>query len=255
MKEVLATKTDTNGIVTFTLNRPKYHNALSTEIISSLLSELQKIRQSSSARVLILSATGSSFCSGGDLRQLLEFNDQYSSQLAMLMQELYLCPIPTIARVHASAFGGGVGLISCCDFAIATPDCCLALTELKLGLIPATISPYLIAAIGPRQAKQLLLCAEKITAGRAFQLGLLYKIVSADSLDKEVKKLCDSLLYAGPQAIQQSKKLVNHVIDFEQIQKINTAKWLAEVQNSDEAKEGITAFFEKRNPKWVPLKD
>lgn len=255
MTQVLTTKTDSNGIVTFTLNRPQYHNALNTDLISSLLNELKKIKQNSSTRVLILSASGNTFCSGGDLKQLLESNGEYSSMLAMLMQELYLCPIPTIARVHASAFGGGVGLICCCDYAIATPDCCLALTELKLGLIPATISPYLIAAIGPRQVKQLILCAEKITAGRAFQLGLLSKIVAAENLDKEMQKLCHSLLYAGPQAIKQCKNLVNHVIDFEQLQKIDTAKWLAEVQHTDEAKEGISAFFEKRKPNWAPSKD
>ena len=175
--------------------------------------------------------------------------------LAMLMQELYLCPIPTIARVHASAFGGGVGLICCCDYAIATPDCCLALTELKLGLIPATISPYLIAAIGPRHVKQLILCAENISAARAFQLGLLSKVVAAENLDKEIQKLYHLLLYASPQAIKQSKSLVNYIIDFEQIQKIDTANWLAEVQHTDEAKEGITAFFEKRKPNWAPSKD
>ena len=255
MSNFITTKTDSDGVITVTLNRPQNHNALSTELISSLHEELQKIKHSSSARVLILSATGSSFCSGGDLKQLLESNDQYSSQLEILMQELYLCPIPTVARVHASAFGGGVGLICCCDFAIATPDCCLALTELKLGLTPATISPYLIAAIGPRHAKQLFLCAEKITSGRAYQLGLLSKIVSVDNLDKEVKMLCNSLLYAGPQAIQKCKKLVNDMINFEQVLKIDTAKLLAEVQHSDEAKEGITAFFEKRNPNWAPFKE
>ena len=255
MSNVITTNTDTNGVITVTLNRPQYHNALNTELISSLHSELIKIKQSSTARVLILSAMGSTYCSGGDLKQLLELNDEYSSQLELLMKELYLCHIPTVARVHASAFGGGVGLICCCDYAIATPDCCLALTELKLGLIPATISPYLIAAIGPRHAKQLFLCAEKISSGRAFQLGLFSKIVSLDSLDQEVNELCKSLLYAGPQAIKQSKKLINHIINFEQLNKIDTAKWLANVQHSDEAKEGITAFFEKRNPNWVSFKD
>ena len=255
MSKILVTKTDTNGVVTITLNRPQFHNALSTDLIFSIQEALQKIKHSSSARILIISATGGTFCSGGDLKQFLELNNQYSSQLELLMQELYLCPIPTIARVHASAYGGGVGLICCCDFAIATSNCCIALTELKLGLIPAIICPYLIAAIGPRQAKQLFLYGEKITSGRAYQLGLFSKIVSVDSLDFEVDDLCKSLLNAGPQAISQLKKLTNHIIDFENIQKINTAKWLAEVQHSKEAKEGITAFFEKRDPNWVPAKD
>ena len=255
MSNVINTKTDTNGVSTITLNRPQYHNALSTELLTSLLGELQKVKQSSSTRVLIISAAGSTFCSGGDLKQLTISNSQYSLQLENLMQELYLCPIPTVARVHSSAFGGGVGLICCCDFAIATPESCLALTELKLGLIPATISPYLIAAIGPRQAKQLFLCAEKITSGRAYQLGLLTKIVSKENLDFEINALCKSLLHSGPQAISKSKKLINEIINFEKIQKIDTAKWLKEVQQEDEAKEGITAFFEKRKPNWVPFKD
>ena len=255
MSNVISTKSDNNGVITITLNRPEYHNALNIELISSLHEELQKIKLSSSSQSLILSATGTTFCSGGDLKQLLEANNQYSSKLELLMQELYLCPIPTIARVHASAFGGGVGLICCCDYAIATPDSCLALTELKLGLIPATISPYIIAAIGPRQAKQLFLSSEKVTSGRAYQLGLFNKITSEENLDIEIKELCNSLLNAGPQAVSQCKKLVNHVIDFEQIQKIDTAKWLSEIQHTEEAKEGITAFFEKRKPNWVPSKD
>ena len=255
MTEILTIKTDTTGIVNVTLNRPDYHNSLNTELITSLLDELQKIKHSPSARIFILSASGTTFCSGGDLRELQELNEDYASKLAMLMQELYLCPIPTIARVHASAYGGGVGLITCCDYAIATPGTCLALTELKLGLIPATICPYLVAAIGPKQTKQLILCAEKITSGRAFQLGLLSKIVSADNLDHEMNRLCDSLLKAGPEAIKQSKKLVDSIINIDQIQNIDTAKWLTEVQQSDEAIEGIASFFEKRNPNWVPIKN
>ena len=251
MSNTITANTDKNGVITITLNRPEFHNSLSTDLISDLCKELQKIKKSSAARVLILAAAGKTFCSGGDLKQLMSSDNQYSLQLEQLMQELYLCPIPTIARVHASSYGGGVGLICSCDYAIATPDSCLALTELKLGLIPATICPYLVAAIGPRHAKQLVLNSEKITSGRAYQLGLFSKITSTEKLDSEITELCNSLLQAGPHAIKQIKKLVNQVIDFENLKKINTAKWLTKSQYSDEAQEGITAFFEKRNPSWV----
>ena len=251
MNQALKTAIDNQGIVTFTLNRPEKHNALSADLIALFLEALENIKRSSTPRILILSAAGDTFCSGGDLKQMIAADDLYSAQLGNLMRELYLADIPTIARIHAPVFGGGVGLITCCDFAIASKNSFLALTELKLGLVPATISPYLISAVGPRRAKQMILSGEKITAEQALQADLLSKVVDSSHLDAEINRLCANLLYAGPQALRRTKKLVNELIDFDRVKEVDTANLLTEIRKTDEAKDGINAFFEKRFPKWV----
>jgi methylglutaconyl-CoA hydratase len=249
------------GIAVITLNRPEVHNAFNETLIAELTAALRGLGADATVRAVVLVGAGASFCAGADLnwmKQMATFsraqNVADAKALAGMLMTLNRLPKPTIARVHGAALGGGVGLVACCDIAIGTPDAVFALSEARLGLIPATISPYVVEAIGVRAARRLFLTAERFTAAEAFRLGLLHELAAASELNKRIDAVLGLLVKAGPGAQAECKMLLravaHHPIDAELI--ADTAERIATVRSSAEGKEGIAAFLAKRSAAWVP---
>ncbi len=256
----LLTTIDELGRATLTLNRPEVHNAFDDVLIAAMTTALKKLAADPQVRLVCLTAAGKSFSAGADLgwmRRMADYspaeNLADSVALAELMQTLNNLPKPTLALVQGAAFGGGVGLVATCDMVLATPQASFCLSEVKLGLIPAVISPYVVAAIGPRAARRYCISAERFDAERALQLGLIHEIVPAEELAQEADRLTRLLLKNGPQAMAAAKQLVadvsNHPLDAELV--AETAKRIAATRASDEGREGLSAFLEKRIPGWV----
>ena len=250
-----------SGIAAITLNRPEVHNAFNETLIAELTAALRGLGADATVRAVVLVGAGASFCAGADLnwmKQMATFsraqNVADAKALADMLMTLNRLPKPTIARVHGAAFGGGVGLVACCDIAIGTPDAVFALSEARLGLIPATISPYVVEAIGVRAARRLFLTAERFTAAEAFRLGLLHELAAASELNERIDAVLGLLVKAGPEAQAECKTLLRAVahrgIDAELI--ADTAERIATVRSSAEGKEGIAAFLAKRSAAWVP---
>jgi methylglutaconyl-CoA hydratase len=250
-----------NAVAMVALARPDVHNAFNETLIAELTRALAGLDADDSVRAVILSGQGRSFCAGADLHWMKKMaayghaeNVADAMALAMLLAALAGMRKPTIARVHGAVFGGGVGLVAACDIAIAAQDATFSLSEAKLGLIPATISPYVIEAIGARQARRYFVTAERFTAAEAFRIGLLHDIVPYDELDARINELLGALLLAGPGAQAAAKALVRAVahqpIDARVI--ADTAERIAAARASAEGKEGVGAFLDKRAPAWVP---
>lgn len=246
---------DSRGVATVTLQRVEKHNAFDDVMIAELISVIEQVQSDDNARILVLRAAGNSFCAGADLnwmRRMADYdqaqNLEDAAQLARLMQSLNQLNKPSIALVQGASFGGGVGLVACCDIALATSNAMFCLSEVRLGLIPAVISPYVIAAIGERQARRYFLSAEKIDAGQALNLGLVHEVVAADLLDSRLETMIDDLLLGGPKAQQAAKALILSVSQSELIDA--TVASIASIRASDEGRVGLTAFLEKRSPKW-----
>ncbi len=248
---------DERGVVTLTLNRPELHNAFDERLIAELTARLDAVQGDESARVLVLASTGASFSAGADLNWMKrmaayapEDNRRDADALARLMQTLNFLPLPTIAAVQGPAFGGGVGLVAACDVAVAKPAVVFALTEVRLGLIPAVISPYVAPAIGERAARRYFLTGERFDAEEARRLGLVTEV--ADDLEGAVGRYVDHFLAGGPQAIAAAKKLIRRVARTPTNTAVidDTAARIAAIRAGDEAKEGIAAFLEKRKPSW-----
>jgi len=249
------------GVGIITLNRAERHNAFDDELIGDLTSVLQGMDSDSGVRVVVLSSTGSSFCAGADInwmRRAAEYSESENYRDAMaladLLRTLNELRKPTVARVQGPAYGGGVGLVAACDIAIATYDAHFALTEVKLGLIPAVISPYVIAAIGSRKARRYMLSAERFSASEAYRIGLLHEIVpDEEALDDAVGEIVDALLAGGPQAQAECKALIGAVaswpIDDDVVE--DTVRRIVAVRAADEGREGMSAFLEKRRPDWM----
>lgn len=256
----LLTTIDELGRATLTLNRPEVHNAFDDLLIAEMITALKTLAADPQVRLVCLAATGKSFSAGADLgwmRRMADYtpaeNLADSMALAELMDTLNSLPKPTIALVQGAAFGGGVGLVATCDLVLATPKASFCLSEVKLGLIPAVISPYVVAAIGTRAARRYCISAERFDAERAQQLGLVHEIVPADELAQEADRLTRLLLKNGPQSMAAAKQLVsyvsNHPLNSELI--AETARRIADTRASDEGREGLSAFLEKRNPEWI----
>ena len=260
--DTIRVQTDERGVALLTLNRPDVHNAFDDVLIRAMTQALRELVSDDSVRIIVLSGAGESFSAGADLNWMRRMaqasedeNHRDSLELAALMRALNYLPKPVIARVNGSAFGGGVGLIACCDVAIASRTAKLGLTEARLGLVPAVISPYVIEAIGANHARRLFQTAEVLDADAARDIGLLHHVVDADDLDTAVERQIDLLLAAGPQAVAAAKALVFAVIGGrnENTQKQideATARLIARLRVSPEGQEGITAFLEKRQPSW-----
>ena len=246
------------GIIT--LNNPDKHNAFDDVLIADLTHALNLMEHSAPVRVVILAATGKSFSAGADLNWMKRIaaysqaeNLRDAMALGTLMQTLHGLTKPTIARVQGAAYGGGVGLIACCDIGIGTDQAAFSLSEVKLGLIPAVISPYVIAAIGERAAHRYFLTAEKFDAAAAYRLGLLHELAESEAaMDETIAQLCTALLNAGPHAQAEAKSLIaavaRHPINGALV--AETAQRIARVRASIEGKEGLAAFLEKRPPAW-----
>jgi methylglutaconyl-CoA hydratase len=248
-------------IAIITLNRPEKHNAFDDALIADLTQHLNAVDQLDQVRVVVLSASGKSFSAGADLNWMKRMasyteaeNAHDAMALAELMKTLYGLSKPTIARVQGPAYGGGVGLVACCDIAVGTHDAAFSLSEVKLGLIPAVISPYVIAAIGPRAAHRYFLTAERFDAGEAYRLGLLSELVNNDDeLDVKIEEIIRSILAAGPDAIHEAKQLIDAVTNQPITNTLiaDTASRIARVRVSAEGQEGLRAFLEKRKPAWT----
>jgi len=256
---VLETRDD-RGVVTLTLHRPELHNAFDDALIVELRGMLEHLATDETCRVVLLAAEGKSFSAGADLGWMKRMaaagkaaNEADARELAHLMRALDELPKPTIARVQGAAFGGGVGLVACCDIAIASRGALFALSEVRLGIIPSVISPYVVGAIGQRAARRLFLTGERVTADDALRIGLVHEVVETDELDAAVERTVASLIAGGPKAQSEAKALVQAVsgraIDDLLIEE--TAKRIASIRASEEGREGIEAFLERRKPSWL----
>ena len=243
------------------LARPKVHNAFDETLIAELTAAVRAAADAPEVRVIVILGTGASFCAGADLAWMKRMagyghdeNLADAKALADMLSTIANCPKPTVACVNGPAYGGGVGLIACCDVAFGASDATFALSEVKLGLIPATISPYVVAAIGARQAQRYFVTGERFTAAEAYRIGLLHDITPPGELDGRVNELLGALLLAGPQAQREAKRLVrdvaNRPIDAPLI--AETAERIARIRASDEGRAGIAAFLAKRAAPWVP---
>lgn len=241
------------------LNRPELHNAFDAGLIASLDDALESLGADAAVRVVVLEGAGASFSAGADLNWMRGMasaseaaNREDALALARLMRTLDELPKPTIARVHGAAFGGGVGLVACCDIAIGAPEARFGLTESKLGLLPAVISPYVIAAIGARQARRWFATAEIFEAAEALRIGLLHQVVANDQLDAAVQRQVDLLMKTGPVASATAKALVRRVAMAGEPAAIDDANvdLIARLRVSPEGQEGISAFLDKRKPGW-----
>lgn len=254
------TTIDDRGVATITLNRPDKHNAFDDRVIADLTAAFQAVSEDRSVRVMVLAAQGKSFSAGADLGWMQRMthysydeNLRDANALANMLKSLNSLPVPTIARVQGAAFGGAVGLVSCCDMAVGTARASFSLSEVKIGLVPATISPYVIGAVGARAARRYFLTAERFDAQTALHLGLLSEVVEEKDLDSAIEKLIVALRGNGPQAITMAKQLVYDVahrpVDDALIQQ--TSELIAQVRVSAEGQEGLSAFLEKRQAGWI----
>lgn len=259
MSELIQLSSRDDGPVTLMLDRADVHNAFNAELIAGLTETFVRLA-ASPPRALVLTGAGRSFSAGADLgwmRAMAEAskgdNRDDAKRLAAMFRALDQLPCPTIAKVNGAAFGGGVGLISCCDIAVAADHARFGLTEVRLGLIPATIAPFVIARIGAGNARRYMLTGERFDAERACAIGLLHETCPADALDDHVDRLLNELLACGPNAVTECKRLIREVGAFSEGQEAldaRTAEWIARLRVSDEGQAGLRAFLEKRRPEW-----
>lgn len=251
-----------DALARITLNRPQVHNAFDDALVGSLQSALEKIASDIGVRAVVLTGAGKSFSAGADLRWMRSMaqaseaeNCSDSLRFAALMRTLNFFPKPVIARVNGAAYGGGVGLIACCDIAIGIEGAKFSLSEVKLGLVPAVISPYVIAAIGARQARRLFISGEVFDAAHAARIGLLHEVVPAAELDAAVDRTLHFLAKGGPVAQREAKQLTLHMsgMSGERAERIDAenAELIARLRVSAEGQQGLTAFLDKRAPEWI----
>ena len=240
------------------LDRPDVRNAFNAVMIGELRRALRTLAGEPDVRVIVLSGRGSSFCAGADLswmRDAARFsrgeNEREALDLADCLYDLYTVAKPTIARVNGPAIGGGIGFVSACDIAVATTEVRFGLSEVKIGLVPAAISPYVLRRIGESRARQYVLTGERFDARRAEEIGLVNIAVGPEELDPKVDEIIASLLSSGPEAIAKAKELLSRVpgMDLSEAKRY-TAEMIAGLRVSAEAQEGMAAFLEKRRPKW-----
>ena len=258
MTNTIKVEVDARGIVSLVLNRPEKRNALSAEMIAELSEFAARAREERDWRAIILSGAGEVFCAGGDLewmRQQMNADRQTrmveARKLATMLNLLNSLPLPLIGGIHGSAFGGGVGMASVCDVAFATPECLFGLTETRLGIIPATIGPYVIARMGEGRARRIFMSARRFDSAEAVDLGLVSQVVERSALMKAATQEAERYLATAPGAVASAKALARSLsrsLDPERIEESITA--LADIWEQPEAQEGIAAFFEKRKPAW-----
>lgn len=258
------TLTVTNAVATLTLARTEVHNAFDETLIARLAAHFATLDADPAVRVLVLAGSGKSFCAGADLawmRRMAAFghdeNVADANALAAMLHALHTLSKPTIARVHGAAFGGGVGLVAACDIAIGVDTAQFALSEARLGLIPATISPYVIEAIGARAAHRYFLTAERFGAAEAQRIGLLHDVVAPERIDARIAEIVVALLDAGPAAQRESKRLIERVAGrpIDAALRAATARHIADVRASAEGREGVAAFLERRRASWTGRQD
>jgi len=242
------------------LNRPEVHNAVNQIVVTELTELLQILDRASAVRAVVIKGAGSTFCAGADInwmQRVATFTKAESladsRRNAKMLATLASLSKPTIARVHGKAFGAGVGLVACCDIAIAVEEASFALSEVRLGLIPTTVGAYVVEAIGPRQARRFFMTGERIPAAEARRLGLVHEVVPLTELDARIDEILKNLLLAGPKAQAEAKKLIravaHHTVDARMISL--TANYTTAIRGTPEAREGFAAFLSKRPPAWI----
>ena len=259
VNEKVLCEVNEQGVATVTLNNPDKHNAFDDEIIKQLTNIFNDISQRDNISIMVLASNGKSFSAGADLGWMkrmagysYEDNLKDANALATMLKALNFLPQTTIAKIQGAAFGGAVGLASCCDIVIASTKASFCLSEVKLGLIPATISPYVVDAIGLKASRRYFQTAERFFADKAQQLGLVDELVQPDGLDNEVNAMIATLRANGTQARRQAKNLSQDVAfqTIDQALLTDTSERIAAIRVSDEGQEGLSAFFEKRSPNW-----
>lgn len=248
-----------NGVGTVVMDRPDRHNAFDEHVIAELTAGFAKLGADDSVRAVVLRGAGKSFSAGADLdwmRRMAAYDEAANladaKALAALMRTIDTLPKPTVALVHGAAYGGGVGLVACCDIAIATEAAAFSLSEVKLGLIPAVISPYVVRAIGARAARRYFLTAERFDAVEARRLGLVHELVGSDGLEEAARQVLATLRGNGPAAVRAAKDLVVAVAGKAPAEvEDDCARRIAATRAGDEGKEGVAAFLEKRKPSWL----
>jgi methylglutaconyl-CoA hydratase len=259
---MLRTTRDARGIVTLTLDRPEAKNALSAALVGELTAALGVLADDAAVRVIVLTGAGSAFCAGADIGEMRAAgaastaqNEADSLRFAKMLESLERQPQPTVAVVGGAAYGGALGLIAACDIALCSSNARFALSEVRLGLVPAMISPYVIRAIGQREARRWFLTGETMDAATAMRIGLVHEAVDDSSLQGAAGRVVDALLAGGPSAQAEAKRLVHRVtgrssaVDESMI--TDTSRWIARVRAGAEAREGLTAFLERRKPGWI----
>ncbi|MEE4109816.1 MAG: enoyl-CoA hydratase/isomerase family protein [Halieaceae bacterium] len=259
-RQAVSCHIDERGIATVLLNRPDRHNAFDDVMIGQLREHFDTLSARADVRVVVLAAEGKSFSAGGDLawmRRMADYdyedNLNDARALAGMLLALKTLPQPTLARVQGSAFGGAVGLLCCCDIAIGVDTATFGLTEARVGLIPATIGPHVVEALGPRWARRLFLTAERFDATRARDMGLLHEVCAADELDTRTAALTGQLLANGPDALREAKALCADLVyaSVDEALLEDTSRRIAERRVAAEGQEGLKAFLEKRAPVWA----
>lgn len=245
---------------TVTLNRPEVRNAFNDEVVAELTSTFLGLGQRADVRCIVLTASGTAFCAGADLNWMKrmagytrEENLADAASLAEMLRVIFTCPKPTIARIQGDVYAGGTGLVAACDIAVAAEAANFCLSETRLGLIPATISPYVIRAMGARAAHRWFLTAERFSATEALRMGFIHECVPAQVLDAKVEEIAKALENAGPEAVKACKVLVHEVAGRDLTPELiaRTVAGIADIRASDEGREGVQSFLQKRKPSWL----
>ncbi len=245
---------------TITLTQPEVRNAFSDEVIAEITAAFLEVGARADVRAVVLAAEGPAFCAGANLnwmRRMADYtreeNMADAGKLAEMLRVIYECPRPTIARVQGDVYAGGMGLVACCDMAVAVETAGFCLSEVKIGLIPATISPYVIRAMGARAAHRYFLTAERFGAAEALRIGFVHEVVAAEQLDAKVDELAKALASASPHAVRACKQLVQDVAEREIDAGLiaATVEGIADIRASADGREGVQSFLNKRKPNWL----
>jgi methylglutaconyl-CoA hydratase len=245
---------------TVTLRRPEVRNAFNTRLVAELSQAFHDLGLRDGVRCIVLAAEGPAFCAGADLHWMRGMADYArdenladARQLAAMLRTVHECPVPTIARVQGDAFAGGVGLVAACDIAVGAREATFCLSEVRLGLVPATIAPYVVRAMGARAAHRWFLTAERFDAAEAQRIGLLHEVEAADALDARIDAIAAALCAGGPHAVRACKQLVLAVAGREVDEALvgHTVEVIADIRASEEGREGVQAFLQKRRPDWL----
>ena len=250
----------TGAVATVTLNRPEVRNAFNDEVITELTQAFTQLGQDPQVRAIVLAAEGPAFCAGADLNSMRRMADYTHAEnladaaaLAEMLRVIYTCPKPTVARIQGDVYAGGMGLVAVCDIAVSVDTANYCLSEVKLGLYPATISPYVIRAMGARAAHRYFLTAERFDAAEALRMGFVHAVVSPAQLDDKVDELTKALVSASPNAVKECKTLLHDVAgqDIDATLIALTVEGIASIRASLEGKEGVQSFLQKRKPSWI----
>lgn len=249
-----------NRVATVTLDRPDVRNAFNETTITELALAFDELGRREDVRAIVLAANGVAFCAGADLnwmKKMAAYSDAENlddaARLADMLRTIYLCPKPVVARVQGDCYAGGMGLVAACDIVVAVEEANFCLSEVKLGLIPATISPYVIKAMGENAARRYFLTAERFSAKEAHRIGFAHEVVAADKLDDQVAAIVKSLVTNSPNAVGEAKVLVREIAakDVTDALLLDTAERIARIRSSLEGREGVASFLEKRKPTWL----